>query len=160
MSGSAARSLQSRLGKKEVTIVHDFMDGNLLQRSSTVAVVSSGTLQVLRSIIIFSFSRRHSSTKSSSLGIPENPAPSGCLTDRSSFLRLEKGRLVMFPVAWVTLSTVSSWKTTAVLSEVKLTSNSTTRAPFLAARRRASKLFSGASRPAARCATSQSEHRY
>ena len=52
----------------------------------------------------------------------------------------------------VNLSTVSSWKTTAWPSDVKETSNSTHLAPFLAHSRTASRLFSGASSPAARWA--------
>ena len=54
----------------------------------------------------------------------------------------------------VTLSKVS-WKATPIRSELKLTSNSIHSAPFLAASLTASRLFSRASRQAARWATIQ-----
>ena len=59
----------------------------------------------------------------------------------------------MCPFLSLTLSTVSSWKTTATLSRVRATSNSTHLAPFFLHSRRDSRVFSGASSPAPRCAT-------
>ena len=133
--------------------------GNLAYSSRITLLVSSTDSQVFRSMIIFMLSFKHSATKSSRSGTatwPGNSDPSGCFVARSSFLRLVCEMEAILPTPVVIRSTSSSWKTTGLMQDVKLTSNSTNLAPLRWANLRASRLFSGASRQAARWATSQS----